>query len=634
MSNFYNHKTLPRGLNRWHLLVMVWISLYGFSFAQQKIWKQTNGPTGGRITAIASDFSEKIYCGTFGGNIFKFSGNGQYWEQIGLDITHNNITSIHIDHEGYIYFASAVDGIFRGSGKNKKWEMINNGIKNLEITAFAIFPDGTLFAGNKDGLYRSGNRGNNWVKAGAMGKPINIIKVHQHNIYTISNDNILSHSTDGGISWHQVMAFDNLSIRSLAIGLEGRVFAGAQTGEVFQSGNRNDDWQQLAQFDYGVWVLEVDSKGNIYAGLGGPAFRNEGGSIYSIPSNGAKPELIFNDNSNAILCIKIIRNKIYAGTNKGIYQSDENGTSWTPINSGLIAQRVHDLIINKQDEIFAGTYGGIFYSGDNGETWTEINHGLTNLAIVDMAINKNGDLFAGTVTSDLFRSMDNGKTWQKTNNGLPLQNIWISSFAINSQNVIFAATGRGIYRSTDNGDTWIPVNNGLEDSFYNSVVIGSDDVIYAGNEAGNVFHSDNLGDSWQRLSVSNPLHDAPADLAVDSENQLYFGSTEKGIFRYSRIEHEWIPLNKGLTNTTIRSLIINQQDILFAGTGVPGAMNYQKLSADNFYISTNKGKSWSLINSGLNHPRVRAIAINSKGIIFAGIAGGGVYKSLYTDPFR
>ena len=71
-----------------------------------------------------------------------------------------------------------------------------------------------------------------------------------------------------------------------------------------------------------------------------------------------------------------------------------------------------------------------------------------------------------------------------------------------------------------------------------------------------------------------------------------------------------------------------------SATGIPGAMNYQKLSGDNFFTSVDKGKSWSLMNSGLNHPRIRAIAINSKGIIFAGSAGGGVYKSISPVNFR
>ncbi|HET6766829.1 MAG TPA: YCF48-related protein [Chitinophagaceae bacterium] len=620
--------------NRIPLLVILFINLSLFSFAQNKFWAQTNGPTGGRITAIAVDSKEKIYCGTFGGNIFQSSSHEKFWEQIGLDVTHNNIISIITDLDGYIYFASVIDGIFRASSEKKKWEKINNGLTNLEITALTILPDGKLLAGTKAGLFSSFDRGDTWAKIKEFNHVINTIETCGVGIYIGSNEGLLSYSPDQCKSWQKINIPASMTISCLAISRD-TIYVGTKEGDVFYSEKNKLDWSKRAHFDANaVKDLEIDSIGNIYVALAGPDFTNRGGGVYLIPANGGNPELVFKDSSNAVWCIKTSGTKVYAGTNKGIYQSNDKGISWIPVNAGLIAQRVLDIIINKNDEIFVGSYGGVFFSNDNGNSWTELNNGLTNIGIEDMAINKNGDLFAGTYTSDIFRSTDNGKTWHKTSNGLPMKNVWISGLAINSQNVVFATTGSGVYRSKDNGDSWMPVNNGLENSFYNAVIIDAGDIIYVGNEEGNVFHSDNLGDDWKKLPVSNPINDAPSDLAVDSEHQLYFGSTNKGIFRYSGVDQKWIPLNDGLTNTTIRSLIINKEGAIFAGTGIPGAMNYQKLSGDNFFTSVDKGKSWSLMNSGLSHPRIRAIAINSKGVIFAGSAGGGVYKSLSPVNFR
>jgi len=616
------------------LLSILFINLNRFSLAQDKFWLQTNGPTGGRITAITVDSKEKIYCGTFGGNIFQSSSHGLFWEQIGLDITHNNIVSIITDRYGYIYFASVIDGVFRKSSENKNWEKINNGLTNLEITALIILPDGKLFAGTKAGLFSSFNRGDTWIKIKGFNLAINTMKADGTGIYIGSNDGLFSYSIDQFNSWQSVKIPGSLKISCLSISRD-IIYVGTKEGDIFYSEKNKYVWNKLAHVDANaIQDLEIDSMGNIYAALVGPDFTNRGGGVYLIPANGGKPELVFKDKSNAVWCIKISSNQIYAGTNKGIYQSNEKGNSWIPVNSGLIAQRVLNIIINKKDEIFVGSYGGIFHSDDNGDNWTEVNNGLTNIGITSMAINRIGDLFAGTYTSDIFRSTDNGKTWSKTISGLPTKNIWISGLAINSKNVVFAATGSGVYRSMDNGDSWMPVNNGLEDSFYNAVIIDSDDIIYTGNSEGNVFRSNNHGDAWQKLPVSNPINDAPSVLAVDAENQLYFGSTDKGVFRYSGEDHKWIPLNNGLTNTTIRSLIVDRKGIIFAGTGIPGAMNYQKLSGDNLFKSADKGKSWSLMNSGLNHPRIRAIAINSKGIIFAGSAGGGVYRSLSPVNFQ
>lgn len=197
-------------------------------------------------------------------------------------------------------------------------------------------------------------------------------------------------------------------------------------------------------------------------------------------------------------------------------------------------------------------------------------------------------------------------------------------------NFLFAATRTGIYRSMNNGDTWEHLVSGLPESFYTSVITDSKDIIYTGNNDGDVFISRDLGKTWNLLAVKNPLREPPVILAVDSLNRLYFGGRDSGVFRYSEIEHMWTPINNGLTNTVIRSLLFTKNGVFFAGTGVvtePEALKHGDFSKDNFFISLNYGENWSLMNTGLKHPRIRAIAINSKGVIFAGSAGGGVYRS-------
>lgn len=618
------------------LLAILLIHLCQISLAQNNFWVQTNGPTGGRITAVTISPSGKIYCGAQGGTVFHSFNEGKLWKQVFLGATRNKVISIITDTQGYVYFASDKDGIFR-SGDDQTWEPINAGLTSLEITALDIMADGTLFAGTKMGLYRSLNAGKTWMIVEKLNEAINLIKVHKQNIFIVSNDNSLSYSLNGGKSWKQKQTPDNIQIHSLAIGPDNRIYAGTKKGDVFKCKNVNGVWEKIARFENNnISVLQVDAKGNIYTGLiytgllyagfKGTAFQNEGGGVCLIPAKGGKPELILQDSSAAIWCIAIKNSDLYAGTNKGIYHSDDNGRNWNPVHSGLISQRVNDIVITKNDVVFAGSYGGVFRSDDSGNTWTQ-SELEEDIYVVDMAINKNDDLFACDLTSGIFRSSDFGNSWHKKNIGIP-ENNWLSSLAINSRNEIFVATSKvGVYRSLDNGDTWQPVNIGLMKTFYNALVIDSEDVVFAADTAGNVFRSDNNGDKWQKLQIRNPINNVPAELVVDSENRLYFGAVEKGVFRYYGKDNSWKQLNSGLKNTTIRSLVITKEGLIFAGTS--GATNYDKFTGDDMFYSKDKGENWSLINSGLNHPRIKALAINSKGILFAGTWGGGVYKSLY-----
>jgi len=207
------------------------------------------------------------------------------------------------------------------------------------------------------------------------------------------------------------------------------------------------------------------------------------------------------------------------------------------------------------------------------------------------------------------------------------------SLTVDSKDQIYAAVlAGGVYRSMDNGENWYPVNNGLETQRYIALVVDANDVIYVANENGNVFRSHDNGDTWQKLRVTNPIGEAASELVIDNENRLYFGAVQKGVFRYNEKDQSWTALNNGLANTAIRSLIFIDENSIFAGTS--GALDYKNFLGEDIYMSTDKGENWSLVNTGLDHPRIKALAINSKGFLFAGTWGGGVYKSRNPLKFK
>lgn len=70
----------------------------------------------------------------------------------------------------------------------------------------------------------------------------------------------------------------------------------------------------------------------------------------------------------------------------------------------------------------------------------------------------------------------------------------------------------------------------------------------------------------------------------------------------------WRPINTGLTNLLIRSIVASG-DTVFAGT------------AAGVFISTDDGDSWTELNSGLTNLNVRTLALSS-GHLFAGTQDG------------
>src|SRR5215471_12729900 len=76
---------------------------------------------------------------------------------------------------------------------------------------------------------------------------------------------------------------------------------------------------------------------------------------------------------------------LYAGTDRGIYKSDDGGTTWRASNSGISSYRVQTIAIDPvtPTTLYAGTITppgvasvGIFKSTDGGATWADDNVGL------------------------------------------------------------------------------------------------------------------------------------------------------------------------------------------------------------------------------------------------------------------
>src|SRR5208283_3498388 len=104
----------------------------------------------------------------------------------------------------------------------------------------------------------------------------------------------------------------------------------------------------------------------------------------------------------SVKCFAISGTNLFAGTNGGgVFLSNDNGTSWTPVNKGLSNTVVNALAVSDAG-IFAGTNGGgVFLSNDNGTSWTSVNEGLTSTVVNALAVSDAG-IFAGTPSGDVF----------------------------------------------------------------------------------------------------------------------------------------------------------------------------------------------------------------------------------------
>ena len=111
---------------------------------------------------------------------------------------------------------------------------------------------------------------------------------------------------------------------------------------------------------------------------------------------------------NALLASQHTKNVVYAAFNNHkngdfkpyLLKSSDNGKSWKSISSNLpIRGSVYSIAEDFIDPnlLFAGTEFGIFFSNNGGESWTQIKGGIPTIAVRDIAIQKReSDLVLGT----------------------------------------------------------------------------------------------------------------------------------------------------------------------------------------------------------------------------------------------
>ncbi|MCK5766436.1 MAG: T9SS type A sorting domain-containing protein, partial [Bacteroidales bacterium] len=179
-----------------------------------------------------------------------------------------------------------------------------------------------------------------------------------------------------------------------------------------------------------------------------------------------------------------------AGTEAGIFVSDNQGENWLESNEGLTISKINCLL-NTDDGIYAGTDDqGVFISSDNGDNWSVVNSGLTNLSI--KAIVKKGDsLFIGTDGAGVFYSDNEGETWTQNNTGL---SSWFINHLAVKDSKLFVSTNLNFCISENNGLSWSVLSTPFEHKVLCSV--NYQEYMFVGTDGDGVAYTTDEGNTW------------------------------------------------------------------------------------------------------------------------------------------
>jgi len=627
------------------------------------------GGGNGRINCITMhpNVTNLIWAGSAAGGAWKSTDFGQTWKTTCDDLFSMGVSDIAMpwNNPNIVYLATGDDdagctytiGVIKSTDGGATWNptgLTYTTSSTQQIYRLLAHPTmaGKLYAATSQGLFVTTDAGVTWQKKSTINfRDLEIRPASEIMIGCTGSE--IHRSTDGGNTWAKVTTSIPTTIGRISLAISP------------------------ANPDYMYALCSDNSKGS---GFGGVYRSIDGGKSWV--SRSTSPNILSHSVDGAgsggqgwydltIACSYKQPNHIIVG-GVNIWKSTDGGASWT-ISAHWYGDRgnpyvhadIHDIdyLPNSDKAILAGTDGGVFNSPDNGLTWTDFSDGLaitqyyhvatsqglnatyaggaqdngttryasntwtqvlggdgmkclihpTNSNIVFGAI-QNGVVnrsidgaknFEGTINSDITK--ENGRwvtpyvfdpvtpsvmyagyrnIWKSTATGAPgswkkvsdfsntASTIKLISVSPANPKIIIAMNDQVVYESKDGGDTWAPktLGNPITANSITSWAYSHNNentiwVTIGGFGNSRVYKSTNSGTSW--TDISGTLPKVPTNVIIvekDSPERLYVG-TDIGVYYRDTTTNGWVDYSLGLPNTIVRDLQINYPaKTLMAGT--------------------------------------------------------------------
>jgi hypothetical protein len=403
-----------------------------------------------------------------------------------------------------IYITPYNNGIYSSTDLGATWDKKPIGAKSGKVFSSESY---LFYCTATYGLYRSDN-GINWTYFGLNTEQPQQAGSSGGTTYAMTlTENSLLVSTDQGVSWTPPTSNFHPGLTTVFIN-NSVIYTGAGSifgGNIQRSANNGRNWSVTPLT---ATVSAFTSFGNrIFAGLSG--FSDYPGGLYSSDNNGGDWFEVTMGFANiyAVNCFAVKNNKMFAGTNVGVFSSTD-GNTWS--YKGLDNHTINCLYFI-DTKLYAGTDAGVFDSPDYGSTWGQTGMATTSLSILSLC-HVNNDIYAGSSLGILYYHDSLGiKSWYPANGGII--DGFVLSMVNYTNNLLATTSDKHVYITKNGGQTWGDITGNLSESVSTLIIEGFQ--IYAATQGTGLWSRDlgditGIGDKWVEPSVSiypNPAAD-------------------------------------------------------------------------------------------------------------------------------
>jgi photosystem II stability/assembly factor-like uncharacterized protein len=232
---------------------------------------------------------------------------------------------------------------------------------------------------------------------------------------------------------------------------------------------------------------------------------------------------------------------VYAGTDQGLYRSDDGGVKWRRLDTPMSGAMVWSLALDPVDPrvMFAGvgtpSKPGIYRTTDGGTTWHRLpveiaeecpNVGIPRPTAIAVDSTDHRHVWVGLEVDGVRHSSDGGETWTRVNGQIPNPDVHNVLVVAGPPKTVLVLVNDEVWRSTDDGATWTPARarevfpwhypRGIaarpDDSKTVFVTLGDS----TPGRTGTLVRSRDAGTTWQSLSLPTQPNSAVWTVSVSA----------------------------------------------------------------------------------------------------------------------
>jgi PKD domain/Sortilin, neurotensin receptor 3, len=582
----------------------------------------TMGRVSGRVSesGIAVDPANEnvIYLGSASGGVWKTVNGGTSWTPI-FDTTGTlTIGSVAIDpanpttvwvgtgEHGNSCTGYQGMGVFRSTDAGATFQARNGGgtLQLSYIQSIALHPtDGqtVLVSGEgfcsgatkqAGGVFRSTNGGGTWTKVlTGSGSDVVIDPTNPALAYAAVGGSVYK-STNGGSTWGSATTSPGGRVRlAMAPSNAQTLYALSSGGGLYRTTNGAASWttqntsacEGQCTYNLTVDVHPTDPNRIIVGSIRFASSSNGGATLTYLTTSWGSGQKVHQDTQ----CLRYSRtngNRFWVGSDGGLWRTDDAGSTFTNLNSGLTLTQFYDIALHPDDptRVWGGAQDNSSEGRFGSQQWdvtVVTGDGFQNLVDPGNTTRVFQTSYPSSGTPSVYRSTSSGavgtftrmSTTGISGGGFP----WVTPLAVVPGSLFVG--GFDVFRAaTSSSGSWTKISTtGSTSSLSVITTTPGSNVGYAGSAGGAVYRTANvLGTGWSNVTGNYP-GGVVSDIAADRDdvNRVFL---TRGGFGLSRLYRSavggttWTAVGAGLPNVPANAVAIDPLagNRIFVGTDI------------------------------------------------------------------